>query len=131
VELGDDGGVVLDDDGAGGDDNGDGLHAVDRGQEPFDERDLGGAADAQDIQVRLLRLAGLPATATVAVAGPGRRLLHGRSRHFGNETWCARGARQIFSWRTTCSFILGVGWAPRFQLLSLYSYFGCFSRRPS
>jgi hypothetical protein len=77
VELGDSGGGVLDDYGAGWDDNGDGPHAV-------DERDLSGAADAQDIQVRLLPLAGLPAPATIAVAGPDHRLLHGRSRHFAN-----------------------------------------------
>jgi hypothetical protein len=82
VELGDGGGVVVDDDGPGRDDDGDRPHALDGRQEPLDERHLGGAADAQDIQVRLLPLAGrLPAAAAVVVAAAPGRCLHGRSRH--------------------------------------------------
>ena len=96
VELGDGGGVVVDDDGPGGDDDGDRPHAVDGRQETLDERHLGGAADAQDIQVRLLPLAGrLPAAAValvvvvvtavvvVVVTAALGRCLHGRSRHLG------------------------------------------------
>jgi hypothetical protein len=82
VELGDGGGVVVDDDGPGRDDDGDRPHALDGRQESLDERHLGGAADAQDIQVRLLPLAGrLPAAAAVVVAAAPGRCLHGRSRH--------------------------------------------------
>lgn len=50
-------GVVEDDDGAGGDDDGDLADARQRVEEPLDERDLGGAADPQHVEVALLDLA--------------------------------------------------------------------------
>jgi hypothetical protein len=54
--LRDGGGVVLDDDGQGGDDDGDSVHAVEGRQQPLHERDLRRAAHAQRVQVRLLPL---------------------------------------------------------------------------
>jgi len=145
VELGDGGGVVVDDDGPGGDDHGDRPHAVDGRQETLDERHLGGAADAQDIQVRLLPLADrLPAAVAIVVvtavvvvvvtAALGR-CLHGRSRHLGGPQ--GQGPRRASgnakrrapagpakNLATGCSFILGVAGSRVFRFLPMNSYFG-------
>ena len=44
-----------DDDGAGGDDDGDGVDAGQRAQQLLDEGYLGGAADPQHVEVALLQ----------------------------------------------------------------------------
>jgi len=148
VELGDDGGVMVDDDGAGRDDDGDRPDAVDGRQETLDERHLGGAADAQDIQVRLLPLAAgrrLPAAAAVAVvvvtavvvvvtAALGR-CLHGRSRHLGGPLQ-GQGPRRASgdakrrapagpakNLATGCFFILGVAGSRVSRFLPFQSLF--------
>lgn len=51
-------GVVEDDDGPGGDDDGDLADAGEWGEQLLDERHLGGAADPQHVEVALLRLGG-------------------------------------------------------------------------
>jgi hypothetical protein len=116
VELGDGGRVVVDDDGPGGDDDGDRPHAVDGRQEPLNERHLSGAADAQDIQVRLLPLAGrLPAAAAASTAGPGISEGQGQGPKASGNAKRRAPAEPAKILATGCSSILGVALSSEFS----------------